>query len=115
MTFTSCKGCKDPEIHVFWRSRDGIVYKKAFIKDCKGCGHEATDGKKGLNVPSGETACMLCIRNPFADEWYKDAKKFLKLKWKFWRFIRWRLMLWYRFRKSKRRDMWVRVIWSYWL
>ena len=31
---------------------------------CSGCAHEATDGKKGLNKPSGERPCVICVRNP---------------------------------------------------
>lgn len=42
-----------------------MVMKKM---DCKNCGHEASDGKKGLNKPSKDTACRLCKRNPEIDK-----------------------------------------------
>jgi len=31
--------------------------------ECSGCAHEAIDGKKGLNKPSGERPCVICVRN----------------------------------------------------
>ena len=43
-------------------------------KSCHGCAHEAADPCKSddTHIPSGENACINCIRNPFFPKIKRD-------------------------------------------
>ena len=43
-------------------------------KTCHGCAHEASEDCRirNVHIPSGESACISCIRNPYIPDIRKD-------------------------------------------